>query len=164
MINDVKYWEGELKSNPGVVGIALSPRSYLFTEKFVVDARKLNGHITYGFHEALLNSGNYFKDWYFKKDSVFFYGQGAVSKKDSSFAKWNFDGKGFELLSPRGPQYGTVFIYLDGVLLKKISLKTRQNIKSSVVFKSQPIKKGSHSLYIKSLDGLLPLDCINIKL
>ena len=164
LINDVKYWEGELKNKPGIVGIALNPRSYLFTEKFVVDGRKLNGHITYGFHEALLNSGNYFKDWDFKNDSMFFYGQGAVSKKDSCFAKWNFDGKGFELLSPKGPQYGNVYIYLDGILLKKISLKNRQEIKSSVVFKSQPIKKGSHSLYIKSLDGLLPVDCINIKL
>lgn len=164
LINDVKYWEGELKSKPGVVGIALSPRSYLFTKKFVVDGRKLNGHITYGFHEALLNSGNHFSDWNIKTDTIFFYGQGAVSKKDSCFSKWNFDGKGFELLSPKGPQYGTVFIYLDGVLIKKISLKTRQDIKSSVVFKSQLIKKGSHSLYMKSLDGLLPVDCLNIKL
>jgi hypothetical protein len=164
LINGVTFWKGDLKSKTGVVGIALDPHSYLFTEKFVVDGRKLNGHITYGYHEALLNSGNYFKDWNIKADPMFFYGQGAVSKKDSCFAKWNFDGKGFELLSPKGPQYGTVFIYPDCVLLKKISLKTRQEIKSSVVFKSQPIKKGSHSLYIKSLDGLLPVDRINIKL
>ena len=164
LINGIKCWEGVLKSKPGVVGIALNPNSFLFTEEFVVNARKLNGHITYGFHEALLNSGNYFSDWNIKTDSLFFYGQGAISKKDSCFAKWNFDGIGFELLLPKGPQYGTVFIYLDGTLVKKISLKNQRGIKSSIVFKSNPIKKGNHSVYIESLDGVLPVDCINIKL
>jgi len=164
LINGVKCWEGVMKSKPGVVGIALNPNSFLFTEEFVVNARKLNGHITYGFHEALLNSGNYFSDWNIKTDSLFFYGQGAISKKDSCFAKWNFDGIGFELLLPKGPQYGTVFIYLDGTLVKKISLKNQRGIKSSIVFKSNPIKRGNHSVYIESLDGVLPVDCINIKL
>lgn len=164
VINDIKCWEGVFKSNPGVAGVSLNPHSYLFANRFVVDGRRMKGSVTYGFYEALLNAGNPSSDWVFKKDTMFLYGRGAVSKKDSSFAKWNFDGKGFELFSPKGPLYGTINIYLDGKLLKKLSLKSPQEIKSAVIFKSADLNMGSHAVYIESLDGLLPVDCINIEL
>lgn len=124
----------------------------------------MQGSVTYGFYEALLNAGNQDSDWVFKRDTVFVYGRGAVSKKDSAFAKWNFDGKGFELFSPRGPLYGDVNIYLDGKLLKKLSLNSPQEIKSSGIYKAADLPGGSHAVYIESLDGLLPVDCINVEL
>jgi hypothetical protein len=164
VLNDSQCWEGILKSNPGVAGLSLNPYGYLFADRFVVDGRKIKGSVTYGFYEALVNAGNQDSDWVFKKDSQFLYGRGAVSKKDSSFAKWNFYGKGFELFSPKGPLYGTINIYLDGKLLKKTSIKNSQEIKSSVIFKSGNLPLGDHAVYIESLDGLLPVDCINIEL
>ncbi len=164
VINDVKCWEGILKSNPGIVGVSLNPHSYLFANRLVVDGRQMKGSITYGFYEALVNAGNQDSDWVFKKDTMFLYGRGAVSKKDSSFAKWNFDGKGFELYLPKGPLYGTVNIYLDGKLLKNVSLNSAQEIRSSLILKSTGLSMGPHAVYIESLDGLLPVDCINIEL
>jgi len=163
-INDIKYWEGALKSNPGVAGVSLNPHSYLYANRFVVDGHQMKGSITLGFYQALLNAGDQESDWVFRKDAMFLHGKGAVSKKDSSFAKWNFDGKGFELFSPKGPLYGTINIYLDGRLLKNLSLKNPQEIKSSEIFKSADLKMGSHAVYIESLDGLLPIDCINVEL
>ncbi|MFI5193626.1 MAG: hypothetical protein ACHQD7_06200 [Chitinophagales bacterium] len=164
VINAVDCWEGVLKNNPGVAGISLDPHSYLFADRFVVDGRRMQGSVTYGFYEALLNAGNQDSDWVFKKDTMFIYGRGAVSKRESGFAKWNFDGKGFELFSPRGPLYGDVNIYLDGKLLKKLSLNSPQEIKSSVIYKAGDLPRGSHAVYIESLDGLLPVDCISIEL
>jgi hypothetical protein len=164
IINDVKCWEGTLKSNPGIIGISLNPHSYFFTDRFVVDGPQRKGFVTYGFYRALVDAGNQDSNWGFKKDTMFLYGKGAVSKKDSAFAKWNFDGKGIELFSPKGPLYGTINIYLDGKLLKKISLKSPQEIKSSVIFKSTDLKMGSHAIYIESFNGLLHVDCINIEL
>ena len=164
VINDVKCWEGKVKSNPGVAGVSLDPHSFLFADHFVVKGRQTEGSLSYGFYRALLNAGNQDSDWVFKKDPMFLHGRGAISKKDSSFAKWNFDGKGFELFSPKGPLYGTINIYLDGKLLKKLSLKNSLEIKSSVIFKYTDMSMGSHAVYIESLDGLLPVDCINIAL
>lgn len=165
IINGIKYWEGNLKDNPGVVGIALDSHSYLFDNHFVVSGRKIPGYITYGFYRALVNAGDQDSDWSFKKDdSMFLYNRGAISKRDSSFAKWNFYGKGFSLYSPKGPLFGIVKIYLDGHLLKNISLKDSQPIKSSVIFQSNKIRSGKHAVYIESLDGLLPVDCIRVRL
>lgn len=162
VINDEKCWEGIVENKPGVVGIALNPHSYLFADRFVVDGQALRGSLTYGYAEALLNAGNQDSDWDLKKDSMFLYGRGAVSKKDSSFAKWNFEGKGFELYLPKGPEYGTVNIYLDGVLLDKVLLKDAGIQKSSMIYKSNALKMAPHAVYIESMDGLLPVDCIKV--
>ena len=56
-INNEKYWEGSLQSNPGILGVSLSPHSFLYADKFVVEGQQKEGSITYGFYEALVNSG-----------------------------------------------------------------------------------------------------------
>jgi hypothetical protein len=164
VLNGVKCWEGILKSNPGVAGVSLNPHSYLFSDRLVVNGHQMKGSITYGFYEALLNAGNQDNAWDFKKDTMFLYGTGAVSKNDSSFAKWNFNGIGFKLFSPKGPAYGKINIYLDGKLLRNLTLKNPCEIKSEVIFEATDLNMGSHAVYIESLDGLLPLDCIKIEL
>lgn len=161
-INNEKYWEGPMQSNPGILGVSLSPQSFLYADRFVVEGQQKEGSITYGYYEALVNSGNQDHDWEFKNDTTFLIGKGAVSKKDSSFAKWNFDGKGFELYLPKGPDYGNVAIYLDGNLLDQVQLKAAKEQKSSMVYKSKTLKMESHAVYIESLDGLLPVDCIKV--
>jgi len=163
-INDQKCWEGVLHNDPGIAGILLDPHSYLEVENFRVHGQKVKGFVTYGFYRALVNAGNQDSDWIFKKEAVFLHGEGAVSKKDSSFAKWNFDGKGFELFSPKGPMYGSINIYLDGKFLQNISLKNPLETGSSLVFKVSGARKKRHTVLIESLDGLLPVDCINIEL
>ncbi len=164
VLNGEKRWSGILSSKPGIVGVSLMPHSFLFANSFVVNGAQKQGSVIYGYYQALVNTGNYDNDWTFKKDSMFLFGRGAVSKKDSSFAKWNFDGKGFELYSPKGPDYGSVNVYLDGKLLNNIVLTSSKVIRSEVVFKSEELPRGSHAVYIESMDGALPLDCINIQL
>jgi hypothetical protein len=157
-INGLRCWRGELTNRPGIIGLALDPNSFLFANRLIVEGPQVEGFVTYGFYEALVNSGNQDSDWDFKTDSLFLYGKGAVSKKDSSFAKWNFEGKGFEIYAPRGPLYGTVHIYLDGKLVKVISLKNEKDLKSRSIYKSLDISTGKHAVYLETLDGLLPLD------
>ena len=161
-LNEVIYWGGILEDNPGLVGVALNPHSYLFADQLVVDGHQRRGFVTYGYYEALLNAGNQDSDWVFEKSNLFFSGRGAVSKRDSAFAKWNFCGKGFELYSPKGSHYGTVNIYLDGLLLDKVLLKNTEEQKSSMIYKSNTLNKLPHAVYIESMDGLLPVDCIKV--
>lgn len=164
VINGFKCWEGQLKNESGLAGIALDRHSYLYADRFIVSGEKVPGYITYGFYRPLIAAGNQDSVWNFKKDSLFLYGKGAVSKDDSNFVKWNFYGKGFSLYSPKGPLFGTVNIYLDGKLLKKVSLKNAKPMKSTIVFQSDYISPGKHAVYVESFDGLLPVDCIRVKL
>ncbi len=163
-INGLKCWEGRLVSQPGLVGLSLNPHTYLFVDRFLVHGQQISGTVTYGFYEALVNAGNQDEDWEFREDPVFLYGRGAVSKKDSSFAKWNFEGKGFEVYAPKGPEYGMVNIYLDGIWLDRVSLKDIREKKSSVIFKSQTLEMRPHAVYIESTGALLPVDCIKVEI
>jgi hypothetical protein len=161
-INGRNYWEGELTENSGLIGILLNKHSYLFVNQFKATGKQISGQVSYGYFDALIASGNKEKDWEFKRSSQFIFGKGAVSIQDSAFAKWNFVGKGFELYAPMGPLYGTVNIFLDGVLLGKVLLKQLKEQKSSLIFKSYALQMKSHAVYIESLDGLLPVDCIKV--
>ena len=107
-------------------------------------------------------SGNEDKDWDVLKDARFRSGQGAISKQDSAFAKWNFEGKGFEIYLPKGPQFDSANIYIDGQFAGNIMLKNEQLQNSSMVFESKTLRRGSHAVYIESSDGRLPLDCIEV--
>jgi hypothetical protein len=164
LINEEKCWEGKMPENPGLIGIMLNKHSYLFIDRFKVKGKQIEGQVTYGFYDALVASGNKERDWEFKQDSNFFLGKGAVSKRDSSFAKWNFDGKGVELYLPKGPHYNNINIYLDGVLVGKESLKSEKEQKSFLVYKSGVLKMRPHAVYIESMDGLLPVDCIKVSM
>jgi hypothetical protein len=118
--------------------------------------------MVYGCKEALLNSGNMNSDWEFVSDSVFRYSRGVISKQSSGFAKWNFEGSGVELYLPKGPDFGSATIYIDGIQAGSVNLRNEQFRNSSLVFKSNTLPKGTHAIYMESKDGRLPLDCIEV--
>jgi len=161
-INGLNCWEGELPNDPGVIGIMLDPHSFLFTTRFYIKGRETLAKLEAGYNEALLNSGNEDKDWEIIKSPVFRNGLGAISKQDSVFAKWNFEGTGVEIYLPKGPLFGTANVYIDGRFAGNIILKNETLKNSSLVFKSKSLRRGSHAVYIESFDGRLPLDCIEV--
>jgi len=161
-INGQECQKGGFDADPGVIGIMLDSHSYLFATHFEVKGRQTKDKIVYGFKEALLNSGNLNNDWEFMNEPWFKYGHGAISKQNSGFAKWNFEGTGVEIFLPKGPVFGSVIVYIDGLKAGKIDLKNDQFLNSSVVFKSKPLKRGSHAVYVEIEDGRLPLDCIEV--
>ena len=162
-INQKKCWKGNLPNNPGVLGILLDPHSNLLVDRFEVKGKQTQGNLFYGYYEALLNSGNQDQEWDFKKDPLFRNGRGSISKQESAFAKWNFEGKGFELWLPKGPQFGTVAITIDGKPAGIVKLKNDHPVNSSVVFKSGDLKCGPHAVYLETNNGHLPLDCIEVR-
>ncbi len=161
-INNRKMWEGTLKNQPGVIGIMLDPRSNLFISHFDVKGRQTEGKLSFGYYEALLNAGNQDSDWEFKMDTLFRNGKGAISKKAEAFAKWNFEGTKFEIYLPKGPMFGTVAIFVDGHPSGFVNLKNDKLLKSKVVFKSETLNRGTHAVYLKTINGLLPLNCIEV--
>jgi hypothetical protein len=169
-LNGKKCWEGILKAGKGIVGICVDEQSYFSAKHFVVKGKIYSGEISYGFCEALVTSGyilnenSQLDDWIIVKDSTFLYDQGAVSKSNSAFIKWNFSGRRFKLYSPKGQDFGTINIYIDGNFSNNISLRNSKASKSSVVYESSGLKNGNHALFIETKDGKLPVDCIKVEL
>jgi hypothetical protein len=161
-INGQKCQKFEFAADSGIIGIMLDPHSYLFASRFEVKGRQTKDKIVYGCKEALLNSGNLNSEWEFMNETWFRYGHGAISKQNSGFAKWNFEGTCVEIFLPKGPVFDSVIVYIDGLKVGKINLKNDQFLKSSVVFKSKPLRNGPHAVYVESEDGRLPLDCIEV--
>ncbi len=161
-VNNQEYVTEKLCSDPGVIGIILDQHSTLKMKTFKVSGKQNKGRLFYGYYEALLNSGNQDKDWEFINDPMFRSGKGAVSKLKSACAKWNFEGTGFKLWLPKGPKFGTVLISIDGLLAKRVNLKTSSFSKSTVVFQSKSLTPGAHAIHIESQDGNLPVDCLEV--
>jgi len=139
LINDQKCSKIKQTADHGLLGIMLDPRSNLFTSRFDVTGKRTKQKIVYGCKEALLNSGNLNNDWKFVKEPLFRYGNGAISKQRFGFAKWNFEGTEVEIYLPKGPDFGSVTIYIDGFKVGNINLRNNQLLNSSVVFKSKPL-------------------------
>lgn len=161
-LNHDKYWKGVLPIQAGVIGLILDPHSTLTVDRFEVKGKQIRGKLYYGYYEALLNAGNQEQEWEFKKDSLFRYRRGAISKQNSAFAKWNFEGTGFELWLPEGPQFGTVSISIDGQPAGIVQLKNDHTLNSRIVFTSKPLRNGAHSLFLETRDGQLPVDGIGV--
>ncbi len=162
LINGQKCSKIKQTADHGLIGIMLDPHANLFTSRFDVTGKRTKQKIVYGCKEALLNSGNLNDDWKFMKDPLFRYGNGAISKQRSGFAKWNFEGTEVEIYLPKGPDFSSVIVYIDGFKVGDINLRNNQLLNSSMVFKSKPLRKGTHAIYIESKDGQLPLDCIEV--
>lgn len=161
-VNAQMCWTGTLPDNPGVVGIILDPHSNLLVNHFELKGKQIPGKLLYGSYEALLNAGNQDKDWEYLKDPRFRIGHGAVSKQSSATAKWNFEGTGFKLWLPQGDEFGSVSVFVDGMKMRIVNLKSDHFMNSSVVFQKKSLKRGAHSVYITSTDGKLPVCCMEV--
>jgi len=163
-LNGVDFFKGALAADPGPVGLYLEENSHVAVDRMVLTGDRVDGWVTYGFYEAILAAGNKDSVFSFVNDPHFVYGRGAVSKHTGVFAKWNFEGRAVQLLLPRGPQLGAVRVFLDGKLVKTAALKANVWGQSSVVYEAAGLSGGLHALYLEAVDGLLPLDCIKVKL
>ena len=93
------------------------------------------------------------------------YGEGAVSGvgEPDPFAKWNFDGTGFTLWAPAGPQFGQAEILLDGVPLTTLNFHADGEVVSRPVLTHRAETGGFHALLLKPLKAnIIPLDCLQV--
>ena len=66
-------------------------------------------------------------DWDEVSDPSFAHGVGCRCKTDGGRAKWNFQGDGFSIWSPRGPDLADLEIRSDGQSLGVVSLRAEQS-------------------------------------
>jgi hypothetical protein len=102
------------------------------------------------------------KDWDVIESPNFRFGVGAVRKTPGDRAKWNFRGKGFQLWSPKGPNFGRCELLLDGRKLADLDLHADAEQASQVVYRLDDAGDGYHAVVLRSTDGRLVVDSLDV--
>lgn len=158
-------WQGELPAGTGALGLFQAPFSAVSVEFFNVNGSFFPSPVTLLYTEALLGAAQGFVNWKQESSPLYRYGEGAVSKvgEPGASAKWNFDGAGFTLWAPAGPQFGEADVLLDGVPLARLNFRADSEVASRPVLTHRAETGGFHALLLQPIeDSIMPLDCLEV--
>jgi len=161
-LNGKGVWNGRLGRIEGSIGILVRENSHLTVKRFAVRGSRTAATWRYLYTEAIVGAGQAAGSWRTIEDPAFRYGIGAVSERADARGKWNFEGSGFSLWSPRGPRYGTADLFLDGVKLTTIDFGAQQAEPSSVLFSRSGFYRTYHALVVQAKQGMIPLDVLEV--
>ena len=90
---------------------------------------------------------------------------------NQTMLKWNFVGVACNLWLPKGPQYGTVSVSVDGVNATLLNLMAKDEVRSSVVFswnhpnartqQQQQQQQHRHALVVRWVSGGMAADSVD---
>jgi hypothetical protein len=160
-------WAGPFPVNQGspstgVLGWRLDAHSHLVVDHFRVNGTPRAASLSYLWTEALLGAGESPADWSEVRDGSFRYGSGGISKKSPARAKWNMFGSAFTLWSPRGPNYGSVEVRLDGQKATILDLHADRAVSSQPVWSARDLPDNFHTVVLVSKSGIMPVDCLAV--
>ncbi len=99
-------------------------------------------------------------DWDEVADPSFAHDVGCRCKTDGGRAKWNFQGDGFSIWSPKGPDIADVSIRCDGQSLGVISLRADLTQRSAPILEKSGLEPGRHTVVLRAVRGKLVVDCL----
>ncbi len=151
------------KDDPGAIGLWVEPHTHLFVEEFQIAGKPLPARLSYLGLEALLGAGENLANWQERSGPEYRYGIGLVSKQPQARVKWNVTGSRLTLWSPRGPDFGKVEIRVDGRPATVVNLYAEQPTPSQPVWTSQKLRGQFHGVVWQAVNGLLPVDCLQVE-
>lgn len=166
--NGQELWVGNVESataetHPGGIGFWVEPHTHLAVEKFEITGQPLPVRITCLAHEALLGAGETFERWKEVHSAEFRFGTGLISRQTNAQLKWNVTGRRLTLWSPRGPEFGKVRVLLDGKPVAEVNLHAGHVMESQPIWTSDKLHGRFHALVCQSVDGSLPVDCLEVE-
>lgn len=162
-ISDRPVWKGPFGFSKGPAAVFTAAHSHARVERFAVTGENRASSAEYSCTEALLGAAQNESDWEYRKSASFRNGFGAVSKGGRVEGKWNFEGRGCALYTPQGPEYGTAEIFVDGVLSAKVDFHAAEERASHEVFRKDDLAESFHALVIRSVEGRMPLDVLEVE-
>lgn len=160
-IDGKPVWQSNVPGGAGPIGLLVDPYTNLAVSHFEIDGEFKPAVIPWVYLEALTGAAVLAADWDMSPSPLYRYGQGAVRKAPGGRVKWNFRGRGFQLWSPKGPNYGRCELLLDGKKLGELDLRADKEQKSEIVFKVKDAGDGYHAVVLRSLDGRLVVDSLD---
>ena len=166
-VNHQALWTGSIPTDPsfkrtGVLGLRVETNTQMRVGKFRIRGQAGSARINFGAGEALLGAAEAAADWEERRDSLFRFGSGVVSRQPAARAKWNVVGGRLTLFSPRGPEFGAVEVRLDGRMVAVLDLYTDRPEGSRVVWQSLKIKDDFHALALIARSGRMPVDSLEV--
>jgi hypothetical protein len=156
-------WKGRMNAGHGAIGLLAGTNSYLTVEHFRISGKAAPGALSYLHTEAWLGAGENTANWVEEKDARYRFGLGAVRRDAAGRAKWNFPGTGFTLWSPKGPDYGTVEVRLDGAVVAAVNLHADQVQPSQPVFSKSGLADTFHAVGLQPKSGRLVVDSLVVR-
>jgi len=71
----------------------------------------------------------------------------------AAFAEYTFTGRRVALIAPRGPDLGTVNIYIDGSFVRSVNLQFHAASSNNIVFQSDDLGDGTYTIRVVCADG-----------
>ena len=162
-------WKGTLPVASGTIGFWLGAGSHLEADSLRIRGVPRPHRTVYLGSEALLGAGQrgwtnpalpIGPDWDEVADPSFAHGVGCRCKADSGRAKWNFQGDGFSIWSPKGPDFADVEIRCDGQSLGVLSLRADLPQRSAPILEKTGLQPGRHTVVLRAVRGQLVVDCL----
>jgi hypothetical protein len=166
-VNRHTLWSGPLPVGPahestGVLGLRVGTNTHLRVSKFAIRGTARPAQFSFGANEALLGAAQPAAEWQPRRDPLFRFGNGVVSRKPTARAKWNVAGNRLRLWSPRGPEFGEVEVRLDGKVAAVLDLRSDRAEASRVIWESSNLEDGFHALALTTRNGRLPVDSLDV--
>ncbi len=157
-----ELWRGILDSQSGPLVLHVARYSYLRVNRFTLDTAGEAATVSFVYTEALIGAGQRLADWLEERGGSYRFGCGAVHRGTGGRAKWNFEGTGIALWSPRGPELGCVEILLDGTMVAEVDLHADELRQSAVVWSQHGLKAGYHALVVRGRTGPVVIDSCDV--
>ena len=151
-----------MSAGGGAIGLLAESHSHVSVDRFAIAGKAEPGTLSFLHTEAWLGAGEDPANWLEQRDSAFRFGVGAVRSDGRGRAKWNFMGSGFTLWSPKGPDYGTVEVRLDGAVVATVDLHSAQSQPSQPVFSKTGLADTFHALVLQPKSGHLVVDSLEV--
>jgi hypothetical protein len=156
-------WKGLMRPRGGGIGLLGESRSHVSVVRFAIAGKWEPGILSFLYTDAWLGAGEDPANWLEQKDPAFRFGTGAVRRDDAGRAKWNFMGTGFTLWSPKGPDYGTVEVQLDGAVVATVDLRSAHLKPSQPVFLKTGLADTFHAVILQPKTGRLVVDSLDVR-
>jgi hypothetical protein len=161
-IDQKARWEGALPVAAGQLGLLVEPFTNLRVSRFEIEGPFEPAVMPWLYVEALTGAGVTMRDWNMIESPIFRFAVGALRKTPGDRAKWNFRGRGFQLWSPRGPMFGRCELLLDGRKLADLDFYAESEQPSRVVYRVDDAGDGYHAVILRSTEGRLVVDSLDV--
>mgnify|MGYP005834934107 CR=1 FL=1 len=162
-LDGTALWAGAVAAGAGTLGVLVERNSWLAMRRFVVQGVARPAILTWLYQEALLGAGQDLRDWEEITSPLFRHGIGAVHRGEGGRAKWNAAGSEFTLWSPKGPDYGTVEVLVDGRLVGHVALYAPCVAPSAPVLDVAGLSDGRHAVVVRGITGRLVVDSLDAR-
>ncbi len=155
-------FEGNLPVQAGPVGLFVEPFTNLKVSRFEIADPFKPAVMPWLYLEGLTGAGVKMSDWDVIHSPTYRFGVGAVGKTPGGRVKWNFRGRGFQLWSPRGPDFGRCELLLDGRKLADLDLHGDREQPSRIIYRCDDAGDGYHAVALHATDGRLAVDSLDV--